>query len=133
MNKLFEIEAIKRPVTFRMETYKSNRVALKIVRILSKGNYFQVKEIEKDNKESRIFELYRVTNITFEQALSEVKNEIVASIPDNFKPNYLFCFYGHPLGFVNSFSITGEAGTINVSHKIKEIKPNTHLPKQIQL
>lgn len=134
MSKLFEVPAVPRKITFIMETYKGNRIALKIILMLRKGGVYKVKEIFKpDIEENRIFEISIKTTRTYPEALGDLKLEIVSCIPDTFPPNYLFSFSGHPLGFKNSFTIESAELLLTASHRIKEVKPSTILPKQIML
>jgi len=134
MSKLFEAPAIPRKIKFRMETYKGNRVALKIILMLRKGGVYKVKEIFEDKvKENRIFEISTKSIRTYPEALGDLKLEIISCIPDTFPTNYLFSFSGHPLGFKNSFTIESDELLMSVSHRIKEVKKGTKIPKQIIL
>lgn len=133
MSQLFYIEPTPVKRTYKLTTYKGNRIALKLMRILKKGKIYSIKRLQSA-KDLVIFEVSIVsTNEALEDNVLLIR-EIVSYIPDTFPSNYLFDFKSQPLGFVHSFNIKGEYMDVNVSHKIKEINKNSVLTeKQINI
>ncbi len=129
--KLFNIEANKRTVSLYFETYKGNRIALKLLRLLGSGGVYEVKETNSKEKNIRIFEVSVLSNKSEDDIIQDLKNEIVSYIPDNFTKNYIFYFSGNPLGFIRSFEFgIHEIKKVVCYHKIKEINKSSITPEK---
>lgn len=130
MSKLFEVPANERELKFKLETYKGNRIALKLIKLLKRDGVYKIAQLENIN-ENRIFEVSIKSNQSKFDVLNELKNEIISYIPDNFTNNYLFNFKDKSLGFVYSFTVELDGETrFEVYHKIKEVRTNggTNIP-----
>lgn len=130
MSKLFEVPANERELKFKLETYKGNRIALKLIKLLKRDGVYKIAQLEGLN-ENRIFEVSIKSNQSKFDVLNELKNEIISYIPDNFTNNYLFNFKDKSLGFVYSFTVELDGETrFEVYHKIKEVRTNggTNIP-----
>lgn len=124
MAKLFDIKANERELIFKLETYKGNRIALKIIRLLKADGIYKVRESYLG--EIRIFEVRTNSDLEESEAGGKLKEEIISYIPDNFKVNYRFNFKEAPLGFVRSFCVRDSEDKIifDVYHRIQEIRTN---------
>jgi hypothetical protein len=132
MSKLFEIQPTERKVSFRFVTYKNNRIATKILKLLKEGGIYKVSKLENE-KENLIFTITIETKKELGYSYSDFKNEILSYIPDNFEANYQFSLVAGTLGFVNSFTVYGMDGILfEFSHRIKEIKSKdrSFMPKR---
>lgn len=128
-NKLFEVPAEPRILTFTLQAYHGNRLAVKLMRLLKAGKIYTVKRL-RNQKEFTTFELSILSVEEKKDALKLLVQEIISYIPDNFPPNYIFWVNDQPLGSVNSFSINLDGETINFAHKIKEINKHSILPEK---
>ncbi len=128
-NKLFDIPANPRLLTFTLRAYHGNRLAVKITNLLRDGKIYTVKRL-RNQKDFTTFELSIMSEKDKKDSLRLLIQEIVSYIPDNFPPNYIFWVNDQPLGSVNSFSITIDDEIVNFSHKIKEMNKHSILPEQ---
>lgn len=130
MSKLFNVPANERELKFKLETYKGNRIALKLTRLLKRDGVYKIAQLESSN-ENRIFEVSIKSNQSKFDVLKKLQSEIISYIPDNFPINYLFNFKDKSLGFVYSFTVELDGETrFEVYHKIKEVrtKDGTNIP-----
>ena len=109
---------------YTLRTYKGNRIAIKILKELKILGY-EVKEGKNRYGESKFF------RISTKKSGEEFQKELVYLIPQIFPLNYSFRFGQTPFGYINSFILVGFDIHIKVSHKIKEVKKGTILPKQL--
>lgn len=124
MNKLFEVPASPRDVIFRFETYKGNRIALKLLKLMRADPVFKIKSVESPN-ENRIFEISIFSGEDLETIISKLKGEFISYIPDNFPSNYMFDFSGKRLGFIHSFQVFNEMTDelcFELFHRNKEVR-----------
>lgn len=129
-NKLFEVQPEKRNVVLYLETYKGNRIAIKLMKLIGEGDIFFTSPVNGVS-ENRIFEVSIFSDKHFEEIMATLKHELVNLMETNFPENYLFDFTESRLGFINSFSIFDSSGThFQVCHKIKENRTNggTNIP-----
>lgn len=130
MSKLFEIPASKRKVVFYLETYKGNRIAIKLMKLIKKSSNFFVDDVES-SEDSRIFEISIFSDKDLTDLVAELKDSIISKILTDTPENYLFDFKDRRLGFINSFNVFSENGFhFEVCHKIKEVRTNggTNIP-----
>lgn len=122
--KLFNIPAEKRNVVLYLETYKGNRIAIKLLKYLKAGDKFFINDVG-GMTETRIFEVSIFTNLDFEDIIAELKVQITDWMRNETPENYLFDFTQKRLGFINSFNVFSNDGFhIEVCHKIKENRTN---------
>lgn len=126
--KLFNLNPISVNRVFYIETYKGNRIALKLIKLLKKDNLYKIKLSER-GKDFTIFEVSILSKEEKTKALDSLVSEIISYIPDNFTRNYIFKVNEQPLGFINSFVVRDDKRKVYFSHKIKEINKNSILPK----
>lgn len=129
-NKLFKAPPEKREVIIYLQTYKGNRIVIKIMKLLKYHYIYSVEEI-KSSDENRIFEISIFTDYDFDAIIKNLKCELIDYMKFNFPDNYLFDFKNRRLGFVNSFNVFSDEGFhFEVCHKIKEIRTNggTNIP-----
>lgn len=130
-NKLFKVPQKKREVIFYLSTYKGNRIAIKLMKLLKESSSYFMVEALKSSDENRIFEISIFTDIHFENIVSILQVTIANLLYSNTPENYLFDFKNRRLGFVNSFNVFSNKGFhFEVCHKIKEIRTNggTNIP-----
>lgn len=131
MTKLFEVPPKERQVKLILRTYKGNRIALKIIRLLKKGGVYNVNDVSDSSENNRTFEVLVLSNKSLIDSLEDLKNEIISYIPDHFEKRYIFHFTQKPLGFVRSFEIEVEhIRKIVCYHKIKEINKRSITPEK---
>lgn len=112
---------------FILRTYKGNRIAIKLMRLLKSGNIYKVKRIQ-DNKEFVTFEILISSKKNEKSELEALIAEIVSYIPDHFPLNYQFGISRMKLGFVYSFNIEIGCHEKWFSHRIKEINKSSIMP-----
>ena len=135
MSKLFEVKPETRELVLQIETYKKNRIANKLLRLLKVGGVYKVSETKSKNPDTKLFNISVLSSEPRIETLEALKNEIISYIPDHFPINYFFDFKSQPLGFVSSFIVSLEGSSFVVSHKIKEMRSNgnTIIPKGEQI
>lgn len=129
MSLLFNIPANARELTFKLHTYPANRVASKLMGLLKQGNVYKVRD-EWDTISTAADRIYIITIKTaddYPTAAAKLRREIKSYLPDHFPKNYTFDFpefdQKPPFGFIRSFEIFGELGSIMEGyHRNKEIK-----------
>ena len=126
MSILFDIPAKKRLVSFKVLTYRSNRVASRFMGLLKRDGIFKVRNIWDLTGETaeRVYMVEIVSDKSLGEIVKILRNEINSYISDHFPENYFFDFEDEtPLGFINSFEIYCELGKVlKASHRIKEIR-----------
>jgi len=121
------VKPVPKDRLFKLTTYRGNRVAIKLMRLLKSGNIYKVKRIQ-NNENLITFEIL-ISSIKNERAeLEALVNEIVSYIPDHFPPNYQFGINKMKMGFVYSFEIEIGGRLKWFSHRIKEINKNSIIP-----
>ncbi len=135
MSKLFEVNPIERAVFLNIESYKTNRVLTKIVKLLNKDGIFKVVDMNKFcdiDPNEKVYSILVNSDKDKKEILQDFKNEIISYIPDHFPDNYLFNFKEAPFGFIRSFRVDiDDEFSFEVYHKIKEVrtKRRTIIPK----
>lgn len=119
--------------SFTLMTYKNNRVAIKLMECLKKGNVYDVKKIRQKREVTPLYRITIESNVSEEMQLKLLCNEMESYIADNFTPNYMFSINNLPFGFINSFEVRSiEHGSdlkFSWGHRIKEIKDGSIMPK----